>query len=71
MQNEHEKELFSSASNIAGGSNDNTGIAIVGSVVVGFILAVIFAGLGIKGGIVMVIPALLVFATYKAIKNKK
>ena len=70
MQNkDDEKELFSSVKNVPGGSNNNLWLAIAGAAGVVIVGGLILAGLGIKGGIVTVIPALLAIAVFKAIRN--
>ncbi len=70
QNNDDEKELFSSLKGVDGGSsNDNMWLAIAGAAGVGIVGAIILAALGIKGGLVSVIPVLLVFAVFKAIRN--
>jgi hypothetical protein len=70
MKDANEKELFSSVKDVPNGSNDNTGLAILGAAGVAIVGALILAALGIKGGIVMAIPAILAIFVFKAIRNK-
>ena len=65
-----EKELFSSLKDLPGGSNDNLGKAMLGAAVVGILGVIVVAALGIKGGLIGVIPALLAILVFKAIRNK-
>ncbi len=70
MQNkDNEKELFSLVKSVSVGSNDNLWLAIAGATGVAIFGALIIAGLGIKGGLITVIPALLALAIFKAIRN--
>ena len=65
-----EKELFSLVEEVPGGSNDNlwlaiavaAGIAIVGALLIRF-------ALGITGGLITVIPVLVAFSVFKAIRK--
>ena len=70
MQNkDDEKELFISVKDVPGGSNGNIWLAIAGATLVGIVGVLFIAGLGIKGGIVTVITALLAITVFKAIRN--
>lgn len=71
MQNkDDEKEIFSSVKEVSGSSNDNLWLAIAvagGIAIVGALL--IRVALGITGGLVTVIPIIVAFYVFKAIRK--
>lgn len=62
-----ENELFSSS--VAGGTNDNTGLAIFWALAVAVGGAFVLFLTGVTGGAVMAVPAVFAFLTYTVIKK--
>lgn len=69
MANEKE-EIFSSVKAANQAANDGFLKAIGTAVLVGVITSIIIAAMGIKGGIVGIVPAILSLITFRALRNE-